>query len=173
MFSRRFVGCVFLVTLLFPASLQAQRKTTGPLLQRLSQQAGYIFTGTVLSVQRLPPRGPDDVAAVQITFRVDQAVKGVTAKQTFSIREWIGLWDRSERYRPDQHVLLFLYRSSKLGLTSPVGGNAGRYQLDRTGRILGNPEGLQELQPPLRTGTKLQSINARDLIRLVPRQRGK
>ena len=173
MLSRRFVLYLFAVTCLFPRPLYAQRKIAVPILKRLSQQAGYIFSGTVLSVERLQPKVPNDVAAVRITFRVDQAAKGVTAKQTFSIREWAGLWDHNERYRPGQHVLLFLYRSSKLGLTSPVGGDYGRYELDNSGRILGNPSRLEELQlkPPLSTSKK-PVVNTRNLIRTLQRQGG-
>ncbi len=170
---RRFICFAVLLTSVLPLPLRGQAKRTTPLLTRLSQQAAYIFSGTVLSVERQQPKGPNDVAAVQITFRVDQAVKGVTAKRTFSIREWAGLWDRSDRYRPGEHVLLFLYHSSKLGLTSPVGGDTGRYQLDGTGQILGSPDGLEELQAPLRTGKKTPVLNARDLMSAVQRRGGK
>ncbi len=168
----RFACYVLVLSCFFPTALHGQRNLSGPALNRVSRQAAYIFSGTVLAVERLTPKGPNDIAAVQITFRVDQPIRGVTAKQTFSIREWAGLWDRNDRYRRGQHVLLFLYRPSKLGLTSPVGGGAGRYELDGTGRILGNPNSLEEMQALLRTSGKREAVNARDLVRAIRRPRG-
>jgi hypothetical protein len=46
------------------------------------------------------------------------------------------LWTRGERYRVGQRLMLFLYAPSALGLTSPVGGRAGEFALDRDGRIV-------------------------------------
>jgi hypothetical protein len=51
-----------------------------------------------------------------------------------------GLWESGERYQNGEHVLLFLYPPSKIGLTSPVGGKLGRFQMDNTGHVLLNRE---------------------------------
>jgi len=40
-----------------------------------------------------------------------------------------------ERYQPGEQVVLFLYPASSLGLTSPVGGEMGRFQVDKVGRV--------------------------------------
>ena len=56
----------------------------------LTRSAGYIFAGTVQSVERVAPKG-NGVATVQISFHVDQAMLGVRAGQTLAIREWAGL----------------------------------------------------------------------------------
>jgi hypothetical protein len=45
-------------------------------LRRLSRSAGYIFDGTVLSVGRLATDS-GSVETVEITFRVEQAIRGV------------------------------------------------------------------------------------------------
>ncbi len=119
---------------------------SAPTLLQLTQKAGYIFSGTVLSVERDRPQASDEVATVRITFRVDQALRGVSSRQTLTVREWAGLWDSGDRYFPGEQVLLFLYQPSKLGLTSPVNGNFGRFKLDNRGQILLDAQRLADLQ---------------------------
>ena len=107
-----------------------------PPLSQVINNSGYIFQGTVTQVRWLPPRNPQDVATIQITFRISRGIRGVRPGQTFSIKEWAGLWDSSDRYRVGQNVVLFLYRPSKLGLTSPVSGPMGKF-LVGTGGLVG------------------------------------
>lgn len=101
----------------------------------LTQNSGYIFDGTVLSVQAVQ-NDARDVPTVQVRFRVEQAIRGTRVGQILTIREWAGLWNSGERYHPGERLLLFLYRPSKLGLTSPVGGPAGRFAVDSGGNAL-------------------------------------
>lgn len=110
-------------------------------LARLSRNAGYIFSGTVLSVERMTPADTRSVATMQVRFRVDHALLGVRTGEVFTIREWAGLWESGERYRPGERLVLFLYPSSKLGLTSPVGGSQGRFAVDGRDDIVLNPPG--------------------------------
>jgi hypothetical protein len=142
-----------------------------PTLQQLTQKAGFIFSGTVLSVEHVQPRAQNEVATVQITFRVDQALRGVSSRQIFTIREWAGLWDSGDRYRKGEQVLLFLYQSSKLGLTSSVNGNFGRFKLDSSGKILLNAARLAALQintpVSVSVSSGTTSIPSRDLVRAI------
>src|ERR1700690_1363164 len=105
-------------------------------LRLLARSSGYIFDGTVLSVERVAWNDANSVAMTQITFRVEQAIRGTRSGQVLTIREWAGLWNSGERYRPGERVLLFLYSPSKLGLTSPVGGPLGRFAVDSNGNTL-------------------------------------
>ena len=73
---------------------------------------------------------------MQITFRVEQAIRGVRNGQVLAIREWAGLWNSGDRYRPGERLLLFLYKPSKFGLTSPVGGPMGRFPVDSGGNVI-------------------------------------
>jgi len=111
-----------------------------PNLHSLTHNAGYIFSGTVEAVERIAPRDSDkdkaSVAVIRITFRIDSGIRGVRTGQRLVIREWAGLWNSGERYRPGQRVMLFLYPPSKLGLTSPVGGATGRFNIDKNGGIV-------------------------------------
>jgi hypothetical protein len=110
-----------------------------PLRHSLTLQSGYIFSGTVKAVERLAPRTSGSVAVMRISFYVDQGLRGTRTGQTLVIREWSGLWQAGERYRPGERVMLFLYPPSKLGLTSAVGGASGRFPVDPAGQVIIEP----------------------------------
>jgi hypothetical protein len=105
--------------------------------QQLVHSAGIIFSGRVTSVGNEPSVSRDG-AACAITFQVEHAMRGTLPNQSVTIHEWAGLWNRGERYRVGERVLLFLYGPSKLGLTSPVAGLMGRFALDSQDRIVMN-----------------------------------
>ena len=106
-----------------------------PILRHIIRDSGRIFAGTVIKVERVDPVPASYIATTQITFRVDEPIRGVRRGQVLQIHEWAGLWHTGERYRVGERVLLFLYPPSKLGLTSPVGGATGRLQIDRNRRV--------------------------------------
>jgi hypothetical protein len=82
------------------------------------------------------------VATVIITFHVENAIRGTSSGQDLTISQWIGLWSSGQRYRVGEKVLLFLYPTSKLGLTSWVGGTMGRFAMDASGGVLLNSQQL-------------------------------
>jgi hypothetical protein len=135
-------------------------------LRLLSRSSGYIFDGTVLAVERVAQNESDILTTVKITFRVEQAIRGTRFGQVLTIREWAGLWNSGEHYRPGERLLLFLYSPSKLGLTSSVGGPIGRFDVDSDGNALlenGHLPGLA-LDPTSQTESgKKKWINARAL----------
>jgi hypothetical protein len=107
-----------------------------PGLQRLAWHSGLIFSGTVLRVEHLNLTGAGGPAITQRTFRVQQAIRDVRAGQLVDIQEWGGLGQMGERYQPGEQVVLLLYPASRLGLTSPVGGEMGRFRVNKAGRGL-------------------------------------
>lgn len=129
--------CAVLLILMLVSTLQASEfRASTPTLRQLAQKAGYIFAGTVLAVRKLEPAGPYSVAVMQITLQVDQAIRGVRPHQAINIRERMGLWNNGDRYREGERWLLFLYGRSRLGLTSPVAGDFGRFKIDNDGEIV-------------------------------------
>jgi hypothetical protein len=102
----------------------------------LAGAAGSIFTGTVTSVRHIPATRENQLETIQITFRVAHALRGAQAGRDLTIREWSGLWTMGERYRVGERVLLFLYPPSKVGLTSPVAGQQGRFAVDDKERVI-------------------------------------
>jgi hypothetical protein len=164
--------CVVCALLWFPvipllAQPSLDRETVSPLAwSQLVRPAGFIFSGTVLSVAPDPPQ-PGQAASVRTTFQVDHGFRGVRNGAVLSIREWAGLWESGARYRPGQHVFLFLYPLSKLGLTSPVGGDAGRFLTDNQGDLLLNtamPPGKNPRSPAI---TRPVALPRRELIRQI------
>jgi hypothetical protein len=108
-----------------------------PTLRQLIRPSGYIFIGTVLAAEPVTSN-PTELASMRITFRVEQSIRGVRPGQILTIRQWAGSWDGGARYRPGEHLLLFLYPPSKLGLTSTVGGRFGRFAMDWQGQTVAN-----------------------------------
>jgi hypothetical protein len=164
------------LTLLFvPQPLLGQRVSptdfpATPNLGQITRRSGYIFAGTVVSIKRLDGSA-SDVASMQITFRVDRGIRGVRTGQTLTIREWSGLWQTGNRYRPGQRVMLFLYRPSKLGLTSPVGNSLGRMQVDKNGKVVLDPDWTAGFSADPAHEPRLQGnrLSVRDLARAIRR----
>jgi len=114
------------------------------------RSSGYAFAGTVKAVQHVAAAKPNGIATTRITFHVDRAIRGARTGQTLVVTEWAGLWASGEQYRRGEHVLLFLYPPSKLGLTSPVRGSEGRFRVGGRGRVVVPPRQRGGLPPRVR-----------------------
>jgi hypothetical protein len=116
----------------------------GPQWKQLSRRAGIIFAGTVLASAQpaaVQPANadrqlPGTIPAVQLTFRIDHAIAGVEPGQILTIHEWAGASSMHPPMLKGQHILLFLYPPSRIGLTSPVSGSQGQVALDPTGEYV-------------------------------------
>ena len=104
-------------------------------LPSFASAAGTIFSGTVTQIERRPGHAGQTVATLDITFHVENAIRGATPGKDLTISQWGGLWSMGQRYRIGERVMLFLYPNSKLGLTSWVGGALGRFAIDASGRV--------------------------------------
>lgn len=116
-----------------------------PIFPQLVRAAGIIFSGRVVFIGRAPSSAGQREASTAITFEVERALRGASPGKRLTIHEWAGLWSSGERYHVGEHVLLFLYSPSKLGLTSPVAGALGRFAVDDRGRIMMNAGQLETL----------------------------
>ncbi len=110
-----------------------------------------IFAGTVLATGPEPVATvgrtlPGAIPAIQLRLRVDAAIAGVEHGQVLTIREWTGAQSMHRPMNPGQHILLFLYPLSRLGLTSPVGGSRGQVFLDPSGKNVSRSGGVSVLQ---------------------------
>jgi hypothetical protein len=101
----------------------------------LERHASIIFFGKVTDVSRIVPESGAAESSLQITFAVDNGVRGAQTGQEFDLLEWPGLWQAGERYRIGERYLMFLHAPNAAGLTSPVGGSAGRFPIDSRGTI--------------------------------------
>ena len=168
----RYLLALWLVV--FLSSLCAQVRTTDAAreptdLRQLMDRAGLIFAGRVVAVKPVNLASSDQVASLQITVQVEQGIRGPSRGEQVIFREWAGLWSAGERYRVGQRLFLFLYPSSALGLTSPVGGSAGRFPIDESGRILLTPsqqQTIRGLPGPVRR-VPSEGIALRDFARVL------
>ena len=88
-------------------------------LVHMAAQAAIIFTGEVTAVDQR-------AGVVEVSFRVESAVRGATPGQQIHLWEWAGLWASGvPRYRRGQRLLVLLHAPSVAGFTSPVGGTDG------------------------------------------------
>ena len=117
-----------LCAVLSPA--QTQRSAAVTSLSELAKKADIIFSGTVLGVEKVDSGG---APTMRVTFEVEDAIRGVSPREILAISQWMGLWTNGERYHVGERVLLFLHRASTAGLTSEVGGDAGRFEADNAG----------------------------------------
>jgi hypothetical protein len=128
-------------------------------LTELTRAAGRIFSGTVTAISPHAATG-QGLETISITFHVDQAVRGVTVGENVTISQWMGAWSSGQRYQIGEHLLLFLYPPSKLGLTSCVGGNLGRFTFDSLGRVLLSAQHLSAFRgDPILGGKSRASFN--------------
>jgi len=94
----------------------------------LARHAAIIFSGRVTDVSHIVPESGAAEPCLQITFAVENGVQGAQTGGQFRLMEWPGRWQAGERYRIGERYLLFLYARNAAGLTSPVGGSAGRFR---------------------------------------------
>lgn len=114
-------------------------RVLGPQWKLLSQRAGMVFTGTVLGAGTQAVGTDRGIPAIELNFRVDRPIAGVERGQVITIHEWAGAASRHRALRSGEHLLLFLYPPSRLGLTSPVGGPLGQIALDASGESVAAP----------------------------------
>lgn len=146
----RFACVLALAAVPGQAGEPAQRTRTAarPDLQQMVQKSGIIFLGRVEKVEwkHVAAGGPAD--RVRITFSVLDGIRGTRKGSLLQIEEWSGLWTPGhERYTPGETVFLFLHPLSRLGFTSPVGGDAGRLDITPDHRVVLSPERTASLLP--------------------------
>lgn len=100
-------------------------QTVEDALHQMSDAAGIIFVGEVTAIrQREEQNGSSGI--VEIDFRIDDAIRACTTGNTYTLREWAGLWSADEpRYRVGQRLLMLLHAPGASGISSPVGGMTG------------------------------------------------
>ncbi len=99
--------------------LPAAAVTTEAALRSLADEAAIVFRGEVLSIQA-------EANTMRIDLHVEDGIRGVVTGQTFTLREWGGLWTASSRrYHTGQRALFLFHEPSAGGFSSPVGGADG------------------------------------------------
>jgi hypothetical protein len=140
-------------------------------LPLITRAAGTIFSGTVVSIVSAATTG-QAIQTVSITFRVESALRGTLPGQALTIQQWSGLWRGGQHYRVGDHLLLFLYPPSKLGLTSCVAGTMGRFVLDSAGQVVLSPQQAAAFATDHDLGAGKSRLSMRDFAQAVARAGG-
>ncbi|MEX0602117.1 MAG: hypothetical protein WD295_02170 [Bacteroidota bacterium] len=136
----RFSRVPVLTLVLFCSPLYAQRSV--PMnIERLIAEAGIIFAGEVIDIET-GERDRMNLYMTRYTFRVHDALYGVE-EDTIVIKQYGGEADGRRFYPPGvpryamgEQVLVFFYPPSRIGMTSAVGLDQGKFALtadDSTG----------------------------------------
>jgi len=120
--------------LLFTLSATGQ----GPLSRQLSlneitQNAGTIVHGQVIATRVEPHPQYPNVKTLNVTLRVIDPIYGGLGKQvTYRLFLPPRFGPPQSDYRLGQELVLFMHGESQYGLTSPVGGEQGRFRVIQT-----------------------------------------
>jgi hypothetical protein len=121
-----------LLALAAPANAQVLYRRVG--LAELSQRAGIIVQGRVIEARYEGHPDYPHVPTVLVTLQIERMLRG-PAGERLSFREYLpGLRGRTggkRGYLPGQRLLLFLPEPSRYGLSSPLGGEQGRFRIQR------------------------------------------
>ncbi len=154
------IGCL-LVTVCAPAQVRARPLaydgvdaagdvvSVAAALRTMAEQAGVIFVGTVRSVRRVDGDGFSGVGVLEVTFQVEQAVRGV-AGPSYVLREWGGLWPPGQAgFAVGDRRLMLLHSPGVTGLSSPVGGAQGAIPVVGAGMRVGRSSGVTASAQPV------------------------
>jgi hypothetical protein len=132
----RLLGLAVVLAMAWAAQAQGQFLYRQVALPELSQRAGVIVQGRIVEARYEPHPNYPHVATVLVTLQVEQMLRG-PGEQQFSFRELI-LFPQAARgkrgYLAGQRLLLFLPAASRYGLSSPLGGEQGRFHIWRDQR---------------------------------------
>jgi hypothetical protein len=131
-FLSRLATLLCLLALAAPASAQLLYRRVG--LAELSQRAGIIVQGRVIEARYEGHPDYPHVPTVLVTLQVERMLRG-PAGERLSFRQHLfgpqGRMEKRRAYMPGQRLLLFLPEPSRYGLSSPLGGEQGRFRILR------------------------------------------
>lgn len=100
-------------------------------LTDLVQRADIIVQGRVTEVRYEGLPGYPHISTVRVTLAVERMLRGPAGKQ-YTFREYLLPANRARGkrgYAAGQRLLLFLPEPSRYGLSSPLGGEQGRFRI--------------------------------------------
>lgn len=131
-FLPRLATLLCLLALAAPAHAQFLYRRVG--LAELSQRAGIIVQGRVIEARYEGHPDYPHVPTVLVTLQIERMLRG-PAGERLSFREHLpgvrGRTGGKRGYLPGQRLLLFLPEPSRYGLSSPLGGEQGRFRIRR------------------------------------------
>jgi hypothetical protein len=132
----RLLGLAVVLAMAFAAQARGQFLYRQVALPELSQRAPIIVQGRVVEARYEGHPDYPNLSTVLVTLQVERTLRGGAAEH-LSFREFLpGLQARMGKrgYLVGQRLLLFLAGPSRYGLSSPIGGEQGRFHIWRDQR---------------------------------------
>lgn len=102
-------------------------------LEEITNSANRIFTGICTSIEEIENDSESkNLSVVKFKFKVTEAIKGITSDDEITLKFWQPA-AKGANYKVGEKYILFLYKDSDLGFTSPVGYLQGQFQVEKTG----------------------------------------
>lgn len=138
---------LMLASFAYPQANIITPQTVEEALHQISNQADVIFAGHVIAIR---PHNKEAVTSgyIQIDFGVDQGIRGCVSGETYTLREWAGLWaGNPDRYQVGRRLLMMLRAPGASGMSSPVGGMDGAIPIRGGGApsLLSGPSTLSQI----------------------------
>ena len=142
---------IIFVTLIFSST--AMGSIVLPLnLDEMNQQAKHVIHGKCISnVTDFDPES--NQIATWTTFTILESIKGIQ-DETFTIKQIGGTNPNSgisykvhgvPKFKVGEEYFLLLYGKSKVGFSSPVGLQQGKFNVNKTNHTLGNGRNINEI----------------------------
>lgn len=138
-------------------------------LPELSKRAAIVVQGRVVEARYESHPEYPNISTVLVTLQVERMVRGPEGQQ-FTFRQYLPSM-RAKLGKPEyvvgQRVLLFLPPPSRYGLSSPLGGEQGRFQISR------DPQGNELVQNAHGNAGLFRNVSetaAKSGVNLSPRQ---
>jgi hypothetical protein len=132
----RLLGLAVVLAMAWAPQAQGQFLYRQVALPELSQRAPIIVQGRIVEARYEGHPDYPNLSTVLVTLQVEQMLRG-PGEQQFSFRELL-LSPQAARgkrgYLAGQRLLLFLTAASRYGLSSPLGGEQGRFHIWRDQR---------------------------------------
>jgi hypothetical protein len=132
----RLLGLAIVLAMAFAAQAQGQFLYRQVALPELAERAPIIVQGRVVEARYEGHPDYPNLSTVLVTLQVERTLRGGAAEH-LSFREFLpGLQARMGKrgYLVGQRLLLFLPEPSRYGLSSPLGGEQGRFHIWRDQR---------------------------------------
>jgi hypothetical protein len=132
----RLLGLAIVLAMAWAAQARGQFLYRQVALPELSQRAPIIVQGRVVEARYEGHPDYPNLSTVLVTLQVERTLRGGAAEH-LSFREFLpGLQARMGKrgYLVGQRLLLFLAEPSRYGLSSPLGGEQGRFHIWRDQR---------------------------------------
>jgi hypothetical protein len=132
----RLLGLAIVLAMAWAAQAQAQFLYRQVALPELSQRAPIIVQGRIVEARYEGHPDYPNLSTVLVTLQVERTLHGGAAER-LTFREFLpGLQARMGKrgYLVGQRLLLFLPEPSRYGLSSPIGGEQGRFHIWRDQR---------------------------------------